>query len=195
MADSIKVLQNIKNALPDSMKLLLINSIVLSHIHYPAILLTGISQSLMITLEKQLSWAVKATFNRKKYDSSSDLKRKFSILPINKQLQARSIIYFWRLINNDLPAFQKRELPTFQVKFNKRTKQYHLHNRNKTKLLDQSFISTTLKLWNELDFDIRTNKTFSRSTIKKKIKEYFLKNQLTDPMLNLNVRLKDFKFR
>ena len=66
MAESIKVLQNIKNALPDSMKLLLINSIVLSHIHYPAILLTGMTQSLIITLEKQLSWAVKATFNGKK---------------------------------------------------------------------------------------------------------------------------------
>ena len=35
------------------------NALVISHSHYPAILLNGISANLMVSLEKQLSWAVK----------------------------------------------------------------------------------------------------------------------------------------
>ena len=64
---------------------------------YPAILLSGISANLMISLEKQLSWAVKTCCDRAKYDSSSDLKLKHNILPVTIFLDYKILCHFWKI--------------------------------------------------------------------------------------------------
>ena len=51
MACGIKTLQSIKKPLPVKTRLLM-HALVISHLHYPAILLSGISANLMISLEK-----------------------------------------------------------------------------------------------------------------------------------------------
>ena len=82
MACGIKTLQSIKKPLPVKTRLLIMHALVISHLHYPAIVLKGRSANLMISLEKQLSWAVKTCCDRAKHDSSSDLKQKHNILPV-----------------------------------------------------------------------------------------------------------------
>ena len=57
MACGIKTLQPIKKPLPVQKRLLIMNALVISHLHYSAILLSGISANL--SLEKQLSWPKK----------------------------------------------------------------------------------------------------------------------------------------
>ena len=52
MACGIKTLQSIKKPLPKKTRLLIMNALVISHLHFPAILLSGISANLMIYLEK-----------------------------------------------------------------------------------------------------------------------------------------------
>ena len=59
MTCGIKTLQSTKKPLPVKTRLLIMNALLISHLHYPAILLSGISANLMISLEKQFSWAVK----------------------------------------------------------------------------------------------------------------------------------------
>ena len=81
MACGIKTIYAVKQFSPEKICLLLLNALALSHLHYPAILLQGISQNLLTTLEKQLSWGVKACFNSQKQDSSCDLKINYNILP------------------------------------------------------------------------------------------------------------------
>ena len=83
MAYGIKTLQSIKKPLPVKTRLLIMHALVISHLRYPAILLIGISANLMISLEKQLSWAVKTLCDRAKYDSSSDMKLKHYITSNN----------------------------------------------------------------------------------------------------------------
>ena len=106
MPCGIKTLYSVKLFLPDKTCLMLLNSLVISHIHYPAILSNGISQTLITTLEKQLNWGVKACFNRRKYDSSSDLKMKHNIFPIRILLDLKAVSYFWKYQNNLLPAYK-----------------------------------------------------------------------------------------
>ena len=65
MATGIKVLYSINN-LPEKTRVLLLNSLVLSHQHYSFVLINGVPQNRRINLEKQLSWAVKACFHKKK---------------------------------------------------------------------------------------------------------------------------------
>ena len=70
MATGIKTLYAIRNIFPTATRLLL-NALVLSHLHYSSVLLTGISENLITTLEKQLNWGIKACFNRTKFDHST----------------------------------------------------------------------------------------------------------------------------
>ena len=60
MACGIETLYTVKPFLPEEFCLKLLNALVLSQIEHPAILLNAILQNLITSLEKQLSWAVKA---------------------------------------------------------------------------------------------------------------------------------------
>ena len=82
MAGGIKTRYSIREYFPEKIRLLLLNVLAISHLHYPAILLNGLTENLNTTLEKQLNWGIKACFNRTKNDQSSDRKIKHSILPI-----------------------------------------------------------------------------------------------------------------
>ena len=79
MARGIKTLKRISLPFPEQTRLLL-NALVISHLQYSGHLLASSKNNCFITLEKQLSWAVKTCFNRKKYDRSSDLKLNHQIL-------------------------------------------------------------------------------------------------------------------
>ena len=97
MACGIITLQSIKKPLPVKTRLLIMHALVISHLHYPAILLSGISANLMISLEKQLSWAVKTCCDCAKYDSSSDLKLEHNILPVTMFLDYKILCHFWKI--------------------------------------------------------------------------------------------------
>ena len=59
MACGIKILQSIKKPLTIINLILLLNALVISHLNYPAILLSSLTSSLIKLLKKQLSWAIK----------------------------------------------------------------------------------------------------------------------------------------
>ena len=59
MATGIKTFYAIRDTFPIATRLLLLNALVLSHLHYSAILLTGITENLITTLEKQLNGEAK----------------------------------------------------------------------------------------------------------------------------------------
>ena len=83
MACGIKVLKTISKSLPEKTKILLLNAIVLSYLHYSALILIGLQNSLLTTLRKQLNWEIKTAFNRRKYDRSTDHKLRNKILPVS----------------------------------------------------------------------------------------------------------------
>ena len=93
MACGIKVLNTLSKSLPE--KIFLLNAIVVSHLHYSALILIGLQKSLLTTLEKQLNWGIKTIFNRK-YDRSTDLKLRKKILPVSFLLKYHCSKYFFR---------------------------------------------------------------------------------------------------
>ena len=95
MACGIKVLNTLSKSLPEKTKLLLLNAIVISHLHYSALILIGLQKSLLTTLEKQLNWGIKTIFNRRKYDRSTDLKLCNKILPVFFLLKYHCSKYFF----------------------------------------------------------------------------------------------------
>ena len=92
MTCGIKTIYSVRDLFPEKTRFLLLNALVISHLHYSSVLLNGITENLLTTLEKQLSWAVKACFKRNKFDHSSDLKIYHKILPIQYFLQYKSVL-------------------------------------------------------------------------------------------------------
>ena len=82
LATGIKTLYAIRDTFPIATRLLLLNALVLSQLNYSATVLTGITENLITTLEKQLTWGIKACFNRSKFDHSTNLKIRHKILPV-----------------------------------------------------------------------------------------------------------------
>ena len=122
-ACGIKTFYSVKLFLPDKTYLMLLNSLVFSHKQYPAISNNGKSQNLFTTLEKQLNWGVKACFNRRKFDSSSDRKIKHNIFPIRILLNLKAVTYYWKYQKNLLPAFKSsNKISTALIKTQSRTK-------------------------------------------------------------------------
>ena len=103
VAAGIKTLYAIRDLFPEKTCLLLLNALLMSHLQYSAILVNGISENLLTTLEKQISWAVKACFNRMKYDHSLNLKLKHDILPIRYFLNMKTTLYFWKFMHKIFP--------------------------------------------------------------------------------------------
>ena len=75
MAAGIKTIYTIRRTIPDNMKNL--------YMHYSATIIQSINQNLVLTPDRQLNGAVKASFFRKKFDSSRDLKLKHKNLSMH----------------------------------------------------------------------------------------------------------------
>ena len=180
MACGIKVLNTLSKSLPQKTKVLLLNAIVISHLHYSALILIGLQKSLLTTLEKQLNWGIKSIFNRRKYDRSTDLKLRNKILPVSFLLKYRCSKYFIRLLSNDLPAYKIEPLSTMRIKQHDRSKKVTFDIRKNNKFLTDSFIAQAIPIYNSLPSNIRL-KTTSKASLKKQLKEYFWKEFLKDP--------------
>ena len=144
MARGIMVLNTISKSLPEKTKILLLNEIVISHLHYSALILIGLQKSLLTTLEKQLNWGIKTIFNRI-YNRSTDLKLRNKILPVSFLLKYHCSIYFFRLLSNDLPAYKIEPLyhenkTTWQVK------KITFDIRKNNKFLTDSFIAQAIPI-------------------------------------------------
>ena len=174
MACGIKTLYALRESFPEKTLILLLNALVISHVHYSAILLNGISDNLLTTLEKQLSWAVKACFNRKKFDHSADLKVQHNILPMRYLLNYKSALYFWKFTHDMIPSLAKENRPSTAVlRKHKRTNQVYIDIKNNTQLIKNSFFNKVVPIWNTLPGNMKT-KEHTYNTTKAKMKQFFL---------------------
>ena len=196
MACGIKTLYAIRESFPEKTRILIMNALVISHVHYSAILLNGVSENLLTTLEKQLSWAVKACFNRRKCDHSADLKLLHEILPIRYFLKLKSALFFWKFCHNMVPSLTNDNRPTTAVfREHKRTDQIYLDIKRNSIFIENSFFNKVIPIWNNLPKNLRTER-HSYQTIKAKMKRLFLekfRNELNLPEYNKKC-WKDFKF-
>lgn len=178
MAGGIKTIYAIRNRFPLKTRLLLLNAIVISHFQYSSIYLTGITQNLKNTLEKQLSWGVKACCYRSKFDESLDLKIKHRILPVISMINYRVLLYFYRLYNNQQEAFKYFDFPTYKISLNIRTKKLAFSLKT-TSYLGSSIIKQGVLLFNELPYELRAqymNPKQAKSELKRQIVDSFLCN-------------------
>ena len=142
MACGIKSIAGIQKLFDHQTRLLLLQSLVYSHLHYSSGLLSGISQKLIVSLDKQNNWALKTITSRIKYESSRYLQLKFEILPATQFFKYKRTFHMWKTFIGHIPASQKFKYPTFEVTRNKRTNSYFCKLIPKTKYMQNCFFKT-----------------------------------------------------
>ena len=66
MAMGIKTMYTLRNIFPIKTRKVLYQTLVMSHLEYSSVLLTGISEKLLQSLQKQQNWALKQNFSKRK---------------------------------------------------------------------------------------------------------------------------------
>ena len=156
MAQGIKTIDTIGQQLPTLSLVALLHSLILSHLDYSAIFLIQIKATLTLFLEKQLNWALKRTYFRSKFKSSSLLRISKSFMGIEKRTELKCITYLYQYLTNKKKAFQNTlRLPTANYRLNKRTQQIIFNKRCSTASLQNLFFHLTSKKWNSLPIILR----------------------------------------
>ena len=101
MAIGIKTIQTIRNNLPKKCLKVLLQSLVLSHFDYCNIMLTNISSKLLLSLEKQLNWALKTVFYRSKNKSSTSLRICENILSMKQGIELKSLDLLFSILKKE----------------------------------------------------------------------------------------------
>ena len=97
MAREIKTIYTVRNSLPGSSLKLILNALVLRHLHYSAVVIQSIGKHLLVSIEKQINWALKASFHRSKFESMKELRLEHNILPIKLFIATKRLLYFWKI--------------------------------------------------------------------------------------------------
>ena len=125
MDRGIKKIYAIRKKIPQKLLILVLNTLVLSHLHYSAVIIHAIEQNLLMSLEKQLNWSSRATFLRQKFESVQDIKCSRNILPVKLFLKTKRLQNFWKIKKQLRPAFSPtsgRPLITWNLHESIRTK-------------------------------------------------------------------------
>ena len=197
MAQGIKTLYVLRNAVPYHLHKILLNSLVISHLQCSAVFLlsVSVSKNLLTTLEKQLNWAVISCYFHWFNNSSLNIKLDNYILPIIQLLEYRTALYVNQLLTFKKPAFRRitgLSLPTYKFYRHSRTKSVFLEERSKTLWLNQIIIRRGSSINNCLEKRLKENESNRR--VKKVFKSYFFQHFQKDPIGNIvgNVSWKDF---
>ena len=75
MCCGIRTIQTIRQVLPLKVRETLVNALVLSHLQYSVLLMTGLTEQRKQQLNRQIRWAVKVANFRKKHDHVTTLMR------------------------------------------------------------------------------------------------------------------------
>ena len=151
---------------------------MISHLQNSSILLNGISQSLIPTLEKQLNWGIKACFNRYKMDLAQDLRKKHGNISVRKTLDMNAIKFFWKWKPN-LPAFSQLNSETARITNQDRTKKLYYRAHTRSEQMRNSLFKKVVPLWNVLPDKMKSeNQTYD--TLKKRLKKYFTEQFISD---------------
>ena len=155
MAVGIKSILSVRDYVPLQIRLQLMNSFVLSHLQYSAVLLNGLTDGQLQRIDRQVNWAIKCCFFAKKFDHVSLLRRRTSTLTAALQIQYCSLIKLWDILNKQCKPFLSMDFPNLNFKMNHRTQQVILHKPGRTYLACKSFLTCSVHYWNRLPVSLR----------------------------------------
>ena len=179
MACGIKTIYYVRDFLPTKTRLLLLNALVISHLHNSSILLNGLSRSLVSTLGKQLNWGIKACFDRYKMETAHDLRLHYRILSVRHLLDLKAVLFFWKWKYNLSPVFSGLPIATANLKTLERTLSLKYHSFVNSEQLKNSLFKRAVPSRNALPEKLKLgNQTYEN--VKKRSKTCFNEKFVND---------------
>ena len=106
MAVGIKTIESIQHKFPTTVLVMLFHALIISHFESSAIFFTQISPPLLLSLVKQMNWALKSVYFRSNFKSSSDLREKKKIIGIKQLIELKSLVFLFQYLKKT-----KKSLP------------------------------------------------------------------------------------
>ena len=100
MAVGKKTVETVQHRFPTGVLLMLFHALVMSHLKYSLLFFFKVGSSLLLSLEKQLNWALKSVFFCSNIKSSHELRKNKGIISIRHLIMFKSLVYFFQYINN-----------------------------------------------------------------------------------------------
>ena len=177
-------LRSISNMLNTDLKIMLINSLVLSRLDYGNSVLFGCSESNLYKLQKVLNSSVRFIYNLRRRTSIMPYLKKAHFLPVRYRIRYKIALLTFKCINNLAPVYLKSCIESRQSN-NIRTRSDHDHfllkhpnfTNNTLSHYSKSFKYSAPCIWNPLPYDIRC--LSSLNEFKTKLKTYYFNRAFT----------------
>ena len=154
MAVGIKTVEYIQHKFPTTVLVMLFNALITSHSEYSAIFFTQISPPLLLSLEKQMNWAIKSVYFRSSFKSSSDLREREKIIGIKQLIELKSLAFLFQFFKKLKKAFQSTlKLPAAIFRWNHRPNQIIYVGSHVS--LSSTFFQHSSSKWNSLPLYLR----------------------------------------
>ena len=149
-----------------------VRSLILSRLDYCNGLLSSIPKSYVNRLQRLQNWAARLVFEVSKSDSPQPLLNSLHWLPVHKRITFKLLLYVYKSLNNQAPAYLSECLTVYTPSRNLRSlynlQLSYLTTRNFSG--DRTFTVSASKLWNNLPVTIKQSS--SVRSFKKALKSY-----------------------
>ena len=183
MAHALSAIYLIRHQVPLNARIVLLKSLLLSHLSFSAIFFQNLSAKNLKRLNRQINWGIKVCFLRKKYDKARDLLIQTKTLPAEIIIAKMSLIKFhYNIPRPENSENFHRYLSLYQ---NTRTKQSKIRQNAKTSFGMNSIVRQCVQKWNKLPHWLWLAK--NENVFKKTLNDFLLSKHEKIP-LNSNVR-------
>ena len=148
MTHAVRSIYIIRHQVPLNARILLLKSLVLSHLSFTAIFFQNLSAKNLKHLNQQINWGVKVCFLRKKYDKATDLLIQTKTLPAELIIPKLSLIKLYCDIAR--PENSENFHGYLSVHQNTRTKQFKIRQNAKTSFRMISIVRKCVPKWTKL---------------------------------------------
>ena len=182
MAHAIRSIYLIRHQVSLNARILLLKSLVLSHLSFSAIFFQNLSAINLKRLNRQINWGMKVCFLRIKYDKARDLLIQTKTLPAELIIAKLSLIKFYFDIAR--PENSENFHGYLSLHQNTRTKQFKVRQNAETSFGMNSIVCQCVQKWNKLPHWLRLAK--NGNVFKKTLNDFLLSQHEKIP-LNSNV--------
>ena len=93
MTTAIRSIYFLRYQLPLKARLMLLKSLIFSHLTFSALSFQNLNSSAMQRINRQTNWGIKVCYMRKKFERSTDLLVKSDILPAELLMSQMRVVY------------------------------------------------------------------------------------------------------
>ena len=152
----------------------LLHALVLRLFEYCNLLLPDISSDLLISIDKQLNWALKTVFYRSKNKSWTPLRISEEIISMKQRIDLKSFDLIFLILKNERSALQNHlKLSTMSFPNIERNKKFILKEPGSKKFPHGSFFYVCVRSWIFLPLN------WEQSNIREKLEETYQRTHAT----------------